>query len=151
PLWLLIAIAGVVLLIACANLANLLLARAMARGKEVAVRLAIGGSRERLVRQFLAESLLLSALGTACGILLARVLSRALVAFLTTSQETVFLDLHLNLAVLLFATGMAVLTCVLFGLAPALRATRVAPATAMKAAGRGLTPGREGFTLQRVL
>jgi putative ABC transport system permease protein len=151
PLWLLIAIAGVVLLIACANLANLLLARATAREKEVAVRLAIGGSRGRLIRQFLAESLLLSALGAGSGVFLARFLSRALVAFLATSQETVFLDLHLNLTVLLFAAGMAILTCLLFGLVPALRATRIAPAAVMRAAGRGLTAGRERFTLQRVL
>jgi putative ABC transport system permease protein len=151
PLWLLIAIASVVLLIACANLANLLLARAAAREKEVVVRLAIGGSRGRLVRQFLTESLLLSVMGTGCGVLLARLLSRALVAFLATSQESIFLDLRLNTTVLLFAVGMAVLTCVLFGLVPALRATRIAPAAVMRAGGRGLTAGRERFTLQRVL
>jgi predicted permease len=151
PLSLLIAIAGVVLLIACANLANLLLARASAREKEVAVRLAIGGSRGRLVRQLLVESLLLAVLGTGGGVLLARFLSRALVAFLTTSQETVFLDLRLNLTVLGFAAAMAILTCVLFGLVPALRATRIVPAAVMKAGGRGLTSGHERFTLQRVL
>src|SRR5262249_44001185 len=146
-----IAIAGVVLLIACANLANLLLARATAREREVAVRLAIGASRGRLIRQFLAESLLLSLIGTACGVLLARFLSQGLVAFLPTSQDSVFLDLRLNLVVLAFAAAMAVMTCVFFGLAPALRATRIVPAAAMKAGGRGVTRGRERFTLQRVL
>jgi len=151
PLFLLIAIAGVVLLIACANLANLLLARATAREREVAVRLAIGGSRGRLVRQFLAESLLLSMLGAGCGILLAGFLSRALVAFLTTSQDAVFLDLRLNVTVLGFAAAMAVLTCVFFGLVPALRGTRIVPAAVMRAGGRGLAPGRERFTMQRVL
>jgi putative ABC transport system permease protein len=151
PLWLLIAIAGVVLLIACANLANLLLARATAREKEVAVRLAIGGSRGRLVRQFLTESLLLALVGAAGGVLLARFLSQALVAFLTTSQQKIFLDLHMNLTVLLFAAGLAVFTCVLFGLLPALRATQIVPAAVMKAGGRGLTSGRERFTLQRAL
>jgi predicted permease len=151
PLWLLIAIAGVVLLIACANLANLLLARATAREKEVAVRLAIGGSRGRLVRQFLTESLLLSLAGAASGILLASALSKALVAFLTTSQQTIFLDLHMNLTVLVFAAALAILTCILFGLIPALRATRIVPASVMKAGGRGLTAGRERFTLQRTL
>jgi len=151
PLWLLIGIAGVVLLIACANLANLLLARATAREKEVAVRLAIGGSRERLVRQFLTESLLLSVVGALCGVLLARFLSQALVAFLTTSQQTIFLDLRMNVGVLLFAAGLAISTCVLFGLLPALRATRIVPAAVMKAGGRGTTAGRERFTLQRAL
>ena len=151
PLWLLIAIAGVVLLIACANLANLLLARATAREKEVAVRLAIGGSRGRLVRQFLTESLLLSLLGAACGVLLARVLSQALVAFLTTSQQNIFLDLRMSVTVLLFAGSLAVFTCVVFGLLPALRATQIVPAAVMKAGGRGLTSGRERFTLQRGL
>src|SRR5262249_36646337 len=135
----------------CANLANLLLARATAREKEVAVRLAIGGSRSRLIRQFLAESLLLSALGTAFGIFLSRFFCGGLVAFPRASQGTVFLDLHLNLTVLLFAAGMAILTCALFGLAPALRATRIVPAAAMRASGRGLTSGRERFGLQRVL
>ena len=151
PLWLLISIAAVVLLIACANLANLLLARATVREREVAVRMAIGASRGRLVRQFLAESLLLSMIGTACGVALAYFLSRALLAFLNTSQQTIFLDLRLNLSVLLFAAAMAILTCVLFGLAPALRATRIAPGAAMKAGGRGLTSGRERFTMQRGL
>jgi putative ABC transport system permease protein len=151
PLWLLIGIAGVVLLIACANLANLLLARATAREKEVAVRLAIGGSRGRLVRQFLTESLLLSLVGAVCGVLLARFLSQALVAFLTTSQQTIFLDLHMNVLVLVFAAGLAIFTCLLFGLIPALRATRIVPAAVMKAGGRGTTAGRERFTLQRAL
>jgi predicted permease len=151
PLWLLMAIASVVLLIACANLANLLLARATARQREVAVRLAIGASRMRLVRQFLAESLLLALFGAVCGALLAGMLSRTLVGFLTTTQDSVFLDLHMNVTVLAFAAGLAVFTCVLFGLAPALRATQTAPAAAMKAGGRGITSGRERFTLQRIL
>ena len=151
PLWILIAIAGVVLVIACANLANLLLARAMAREKEVAVRLAVGASRARLVRQFLAESLVLSVLGAGCGVALASLLARSLVAFLTTSQQPVFLDLRLNFTVLSFAAGLTIATCVLFGLAPALRATRIVPAAAMRTGGRGMTAGRERFTLQRVL
>jgi putative ABC transport system permease protein len=151
PLWLLIGIAGVVLLIACANLANLLLARATTREREIAVRLAIGASRGRLVRQLLAESLLLASIGAALGILLAGNLSRALVSFLTTSQDTIFLDLHLDWHVLAFTTGLAVLTSILFGLAPALRATQIAPAAAIKTGGRGTTSNLEGFSLQRAL
>jgi predicted permease len=151
PLWLLIGIAGVVLLIACANLANLLLARASAREREIAVRLALGASRGRLVRQLLAESLLLASIGAAFGVFLAGNISRALVSFLTTSQDTVFLDLHLDWHVLAFTIGLTVLTSMLFGLAPALRATRIAPAAAIKTAGRGTTFNREGFSLQRAL
>jgi putative ABC transport system permease protein len=151
PLWLLIGIAGVVLLIACANLANLLLARAMARQREMAVRLAMGASRGRLVRQLLVESLLLAAGGAGLGIVLAGSLSRALISFLTTTQDTVFVDLHLDWRLLAFASLLGMLTSVLFGLAPALRGTRVAPAAAMKAGGRGAMPEREGYRLQRAL
>src|SRR5262249_2577153 len=138
-LWLLLAIAGLVLLIACANLANLLLARASAREREIAVRQALGASRGRLIRQLLVESLLLAVVGAGLGALLARSLSRLLVSFLSADGDTVFLDLALDWRVLGFAAGLAVLTCVLFGLAPALRATRIEPGAAMKAGGRGLT------------
>src|SRR5205085_4532645 len=135
-LWLLLAIAGLVLLIACANLANLLLARASVREREIAVRQALGASRGRLVRQLLVESLLLAAAGAALGAGLAQALSRLLVAFLSTSADPVFLDLALDWRVLGFADGLAVLTCLLFGLAPALRATRMEPGAVMKAGGR---------------
>ncbi len=150
-LWLLLAIAGLVLLIACANLANLLLARASVREREMAVRQALGAWRGRLIRQLLAESLLLAAVGAGLGALLAQGLSRFLVSFLSTGGDTIFLDLVVDWRVLGFTAGMAVLTCILFGLAPAIRATRIEPAAAMKAGGRGMTAGRERSSLRRAL
>src|SRR6185312_4285685 len=150
-LWILLAIAALVLLIACANLANLLLARASSREREMAVRQAVGASRWRLIRQLMVESLLLAATGAALGALLAQGLSKFLVAFISTSSDQVFLDLASDWRVLGFAALVAALTCILFGLAPALRATRIEPGAAMKAAGRGLTAGRERFSLRRAL
>jgi putative ABC transport system permease protein len=151
PLWLLLAIAGLVLLIACANLANLLLARGSAREREMAVRQAVGASRGRLVRQLLVESLLLAVIGATLGSLLAQALSKFLVAFISTSGDKVFLDLAPDWRLLAFAALVAALTCILFGLTPALRATRIEPGAAMKASGRGMTAGRERFSLRRAL
>jgi predicted permease len=151
PLWLLMGIAGLVLLIACANLANLMLARARAREREIAVRLALGASRRRLIRQLLSESLLLAIVGAGLGLLLARTLAQFLVSFLSTQGNQVFVDLSLDWRVLSFTAFAAILTCILFGLAPALRAASVAPGEAMKAGGRGVTAGREHFGLHRVL
>ena len=150
-LWLLLAIAGLVLLIACANLANLLLARASAREREIAVRQALGAARGRLIRQLLLESLLLASLGAALGAGLAYVLSRSLVAFLSTTADPVFLDLAPDWRVFGFTAGLAVLTCLLFGLTPAIRITRTKAGAMLKAAGRGLTAGRQRFTLRRTL
>jgi putative ABC transport system permease protein len=151
PLWTLLAIAGLVLLIACANLANLMLARASAREREVGVRLAMGASRARLLRQMLVESLLLAAIGAVLGAGLAQGLSRFLIAFLSTQGSPLFMDLHADWRVIAFTAGLAVFTCVLFGLTPALRSTRVAPSSVLKSAGRGLTSGRERFGLRRLL
>jgi len=151
PLWILLATTGLVLLIACANLANLLLARASVREREIAVRQAIGASRGRLIGQLLSESMLLALFGTALGALLAQALSRALVAFLSTTGNTVFVGLQLDPRVLGFMAGVALLTCILFGLAPAIRATNITPASAMRSGGRGITTGRERFGLRRIL
>jgi putative ABC transport system permease protein len=151
PLWMLLAIAGLVLLIACANLANLMLARASAREKEIAVRLALGASRGRLIRQLLSESLLLAVAGAICGILLAGILGRVLVAMISTESDTMFLDLSTDYRVLGFTAALAIVTTILFGLAPAVRATKSSPASAMRASGRGLTANRERFGLRRIL
>ncbi len=151
PLWLLLGIAGLVLLIACANLANLMLARASAREREIAIRLAMGASRGRLIRQLLSESLTLAFLGAAFGAFLAQALSRSLVSFLTTTSDPLSVDLNADWRILAFTAGLAVLTCILFGLTPALRGTRIAPAAVMKAAGRSITTTRERFGLRRIL
>lgn len=150
-LLILLGIAGLLLLIACANLANLMLARASAREREMAIRLAIGASRARLIRQLLAESFLLASSGAVLGILLAQYLSRYLVWFLSSGENSMFLALDPSWRVLGFTAAVAILTCFLFGLTPAIRATRTAPAAAMKASNRGLTANRERFGLRRAL
>jgi putative ABC transport system permease protein len=151
PLWLLLAIAAMVLLIACANLANLLLARASLREREMAVRQAVGASRFRLIRQLLAESLLLVIVGATLGVFLAQGLSKSLVSFLSTAGDSLFLDLALDWHVLGFTAVVGAVTCILFGLTPAIRAARIAPSAAMKTSGRGLTTGGRQFTLRRAL
>jgi putative ABC transport system permease protein len=151
PLWILLAIAGTVLLIACANLANLMFARANTREREIAVRLALGATRARLIQQFMMESLLLAGIGAIAGVVLAQALTRILISFLSTQFGRVTLDLGLDLRVLGFTAGIAVLTCLLFGLMPAVKGTATPPIVAMKAGSRGVTGGRERFGLRRVL
>jgi putative ABC transport system permease protein len=142
PLRFLLGIAGLVLLITCANLASLMLARTTAREREMAVRLAIGAGRWRLIRLVLGESLLLSIAGALAGVALAQTLSRELVAYLNIS-----LDFKLGWRLFAFLLGISLLTCLLFGLAAALRASRTPPGAAMKAGGHGMTAsrGRLGF------
>src|SRR4029453_6831998 len=112
-LWVLLGTTGLVLLITCANLANLMLARATAREREIAVRLAIGASRQRIVRQMLSESLLIAVLGAAGGAIIAAWWSRTLVAFLSTDDTRLFLDLTPDWRVFAFISGIAVLACLL--------------------------------------
>ncbi len=151
PLIVLLVTAALVLVVACANLANLLLARASARGREMAVRLAIGASRARIVRQLLVESAVIAAAGAVLGSLLARVMSGVLVGVLAGDNPAVFVDLSWNWRMLGFTSGVAFAACLLFGVAPALRATALTPGAVLKAAGRGLTASRERFGLRRAL
>jgi putative ABC transport system permease protein len=150
PLTLLLAIAGGVLLIACANLANLMLARASARQREIAVRLALGASRVRIARQLLEEGLLLAFAGAGLGLLLAHGLSRFLVSFLATGGDPTFVALPDDFRVFAFAAGLAVLTCLVFAAAPVWRTTRTDAADVLKSGGR-LTAGRERLGVRRAL
>ncbi len=152
-LMVLMVIVGAVLLIACSNIANLLLARGAARQREIAIRMALGSGRGRLIRQFLIESLLLAATGAALGIVVARWGASLLVRLLASNvyrENQVFLDLSIDSRVLAFTIGMGVLTGLLFGLVPAWRATRIDPQSAMKANEAGMMQGGK-FALGKVL
>jgi predicted permease len=124
PLYVLMCTVGLVLLIACANLANLLMARATGRQKEIAVRLAMGAGRGRLVRQLLVESVLLSIIGGVAGIIVAFWTNRALMTFVPATDPPLTYDLSLDGRILLFNFGVAIATGLLFGLFPALQATK---------------------------
>jgi len=136
PLQILMAVVALVLLIACANIANLLLARSTTRARELAVRQALGAHRSRLIRQLLTESLILSFAGGTLGIGFAMVASRFLLRVVSGDFETIPLDISPDLRLLAFTFGITVATAILFGTVPAFRATRIDLTESLKA-GRG--------------
>jgi len=139
PLYMLMGVVGLVLLIACVNVANLLLSRANARQKEIAVRLALGASRRRLIRMLLTESMLLSIIGGAIGLLTAHWSRGLLSRLISLRNTTLAIDMSLDLRVLAFAAGASLLTGLLFGAIPAIRTTNVELTPALKdnTSGRG--------------
>jgi predicted permease len=136
PLQILMAVVAIVLLIACANIANLLLARSTARARELAVRQALGARRARLVRQLLTESLILALSGGALGVAFASIANRLLLHMISCGPETIPLDVSIDLRLLAFTFAVTVATAILFGTLPAIRATNIQLTDVLKD-GRG--------------
>jgi predicted permease len=150
PLLALMGIVALVLLIACANITNLLLARGAARRREFAMRAAIGAGRARLLRQLMTETLLLFLLGSAAGVLFARIAVQSLVAFVSAAGSPIPSAFHFDWRILGFTAGIALLTAVVFGAAPIVQAIRADPHTAMKD-GERTTASRSRVGLGRLL
>ena len=138
PLFTIMVVVGLVLLVACANLATLLLARASTRRREIGVQVALGASRIRIARQLLTECLLLSIAGSVLGLVIARWGSRLLVQQLATATNPVSLDLSLDWRTLAFTAAVTISTAILFGTAPALRSARMRPAESLATQTRGV-------------
>ncbi len=151
PLYILMGAVGLVLLIACANLATLLLARATGRKKEITIRLAMGASASRIVCQLLTESLLLSLIGGLLGLVVAGWATEGLLAMISSGDSRVILDVRPDSTVLLFTALASTLTGILFGIAPAFRAAKVDLASAMKDTATNVTEGRRGHVLGKAL
>jgi predicted permease len=141
PLQILMAVVGLILLIACANVANILLVRSVARQKELAIRATMGAGAWRLIRQLLTESILLATIAGAFGLLLARWAEAALVRLVSGGSTLIPLDVRLDSRVLIFTLSVAALTGILFGLVPALRAARLDLNPILKGTSRGITGG----------
>jgi predicted permease len=151
PLWLLMGVTGFVLLIACANLASLLAARAVVRQKEIAVRLAIGSSRARIIQQLMTESLLLALFGGLAGIGLATVTVKSLLTFLPENSTGYAISSSPDLRLLSFAVGLSLLTGLVFGLTPALQAARPNIADTLKAKAASVTGGTAQINFRKLL
>ena len=151
PLYVLLVLVAIVLLIACANVANMLLARATARVRELAVRTSIGAGRFRLIRQMLAESVLLAVLGGGLGLAVANWATAALIHFIPQGHISLVLDLHPDSRALLFTFALSLLTGLLFGLAPAIQATRGDLAATLKADSAASIGERRGLGFRKIL
>jgi predicted permease len=151
PLWVLMAVTGGVLLIACANVASLLIARATSRQKEIAIRLAMGAGRGRIIRQLMVESLLLSVIGGVLGLLFALWTDRLLVPFLPLDAPELAVSVSPDLRVLLFTVAVAFLTGIIFGLAPALQSTRPDLAPTLKDQVAGIVGAGGQMSLRKGL
>ncbi len=153
PLYILLTLVGLILSIACANIANLLLARAAVRRREIALRLSLGAGRFRIIRQLLTESLLLAAIGGALGVVFAVWGIQFLTLLLANGRENFTLRAELNWHVLVVVAGLSLLTGVLFGLAPALQSTRTdfVPALKEPRTGEARGQGLRGLGLSRIL
>ncbi len=149
-LWLLLAAVGAVLLIGCVNLANLQMARAVAREREVAIRAALGASRERLVRSTLMDSIVLAMAGGVLGLLLSFTGVRLFIAAAPSSLPRLN-EAHVSLPILLGAAGLSILTALLFGALPAMRSMRVDPQSAMQASSNRVANSREGQRTRNIL
>jgi putative ABC transport system permease protein len=151
PLMVLMCMVGLVLLIACANVANLLIARAFARQREIAVRLSLGASRGRLVQQLLVESLALSFVGAVMGVFLSVVLTRSLLSLVPSGSSPILISARPDLRILAFTLILTSLTGVIFGLVPALRASRVDLWETLKVTVGSITGGSGSLFLRKGL